>query len=558
MGTFRNDVKHSLRLFRKSPGFTAAAVAALALGIGTNTAIFSVVDSVLLKPAPFPDPDRIVLFMNTSPGRLRPRRFARQIPALGVANQRGPGRRRVPHRRGEPDRRRASGAAPVRAGERRFFRCSARPSFRGRTFTAQEDLPHGPKVVVLSHGFWTRRFGADPEQIVGKTISLGGDPYVVVGIVAPGFDFRDFGPAPDVWVPFQLDPNTTDQGHYFQAAGAPEAGRHAGAGQGAPARLGRGVSPQVPYRAAGTDRASAWSRSAKRWSGDVRPTLLVLLGAVGLVLLIACANVANLLLARAIGRRREIAIRTAVGAGRGRIVRQLLTESVLLSLAGAAAGAGLGLVGIRALLSVNTADLPRVGTDGALVALDWRILLFTAAAALLTGVLFGLIPAVQASRPDWAESLKEGGARGAGFRHNKARSTLVVGEVALAVVLLVGSALLIRTSLALAAVNPGFDGAHVLTMNMSLEGGQYARSAAVERLVHDGVQRLSALPGVTLASATCCVPLEGGYGLPFLIMGRPLDQRAVSRRRRVAHRLARIFRGFSHTRAARPRFHRAR
>ena len=178
-------------------------------------------------------------------------------------------------------------------------------------------------------------------------------------------------------------------------------------------------------------------------------------------------------------------------------------------------------MGIRALLSVNTADLPRVGTDGALVAPDWRILLFTAAAALLTGVLFGLIPAVQASRPDWAESLKEGGAR-AGFRHNKARSTLVVGEVALAVVLLVGAALLIRTSLALAAVNPGFDGAHVLTMNMSLEGGQYARSAAVERLVHDGVQRLSALPGVTLASATCCVPLEGGYGLPFLIMGRPL------------------------------------
>ncbi len=257
---------------------------------------------------------------------------------------------------------------------------------------------------------------------------------------------------------------------------------------------------------------------------NVRSSLTVLAVAVGFVLLIACANVANLLLARAIGRQREFAIRAAIGAGRGRLIRQLLTESVLLSAVGAVLGSALGVFGIRALLNVNTANLPRVGRDGALVTTDWRVFAFTAAAAIVTAILFGLIPAIQASRVDLSGTLKESGGRGgSSFRHNKARTLLVVSEIALALILVIGAALLIRTSLALAAVKPGFDANHVLTMRMSLAGDRFQKSAVIDQLVRDGVQRIRALPGVVTASATCCVPLEGGYGLPFIIVGRPLQ-----------------------------------
>jgi cell division protein FtsX len=244
---------------------------------------------------------------------------------------------------------------------------------------------------------------------------------------------------------------------------------------------------------------------------------------VSFVLLIACANVANLLLVRATGRRREIAVRAALGAGRGRIMRQLLTESVVLSLVGGVLGLVLGVAGIRALLSINTANLPRVGANGALVAVDWRVVAFAAIVSLATGVLFGLIPAIQGSRADLSATLKESAGRsGTGFRQNKARAVLVVVEVALALVLLVGSGLLIRTSVALASVDPGFDTTNVLTMKMSLQSARFFEADAVERLVRNGVERLRALPGVEEASAACCVPLEGGYGLGFVIQGRPL------------------------------------
>lgn len=521
METLVQDLKHSLRIFRQSPGFTFAAIVALTLGIGTNTAIFSVVNSVLLKPAPFPDPDRMVFFMNTSPqgsGQgASPTKFqhwreqttvVQDVSAFrtGVVNLTGGG---------FPEQLKS---AQVSAD---YFRLFGATPLRGRTFSPEEDLPHAEKVVVLSHAFWTRRFAADP-QIIGKTISLGNAPHMVIGILNPNFDFRDFGPAPDVWVPFQLDPHPTDQGHYFTAAG----------------RLRPGVTldqARARIKLSAEEFRRKYPRALQQNSGfsvdplreamvsNVRSSLLVLVGAVSFVLLIACANVANLLLARAVGRRREIAIRAAIGAGRGRIVRQLLTESVLLSLVGAIAGSILGIVGIRALLSVNTANLPRVGVEGALVGLDWRVLAFTILAAAVTGILFGLIPALQSSRPDLSATLKESGGRGGtGFRHNKARTILVVGEVALAVVLLVGSALLIRTSLALGAVRPGFDAGEVLTMRMSIDGPQFAKSAAVDQMLRDGFERIRRIPGVAGVSATCCVPLEGGYGLPFIVMGRPL------------------------------------
>jgi putative ABC transport system permease protein len=251
----------------------------------------------------------------------------------------------------------------------------------------------------------------------------------------------------------------------------------------------------------------------------------VLVGAVSFVLLIACANVANLLLVRATGRKREFAIRAAMGAGRGRIIRQLLTESVLLSLVGGALGLILGFVGVRALLAVSPGGIPRIGENGAAVGIDWRVLAFTLGVSVFTGILFGLFPALSASSPDLNSTLKESSNRsGTGFRQGKARSLLVISEVSLALVLLIGAALLIRTFIALRGVNPGFNPHNVLTMEMSLTGDRFTKTAGVAQMVRDGRERLSAIPGVEDSASTCCLPLEGGFGLPFIVVGRPLGK----------------------------------
>ena len=522
MGTFLQDLKYSLRTFRQSPGFTAAAVAALTLGIGTNTAIFSVVNSVLLKPAPFPEPDRLIMFLNTSPQGsgpgASPTKFnhwreqtiiAELVSAFrdGVVNLTG---------NATPEQ------VPSVQVSADFFQLFGATTVRGRTFSREEDLPNGPKVALISQGLWTRRFGGDPA-IIGKTISIGGEPHEVIGIVSPSFDFRDFARQPDIYTAFQLDPNSVDQGHYFMAAGRLKPGVTV-AQANARMKLGAEDFRRKYPNALGRNQSFGVQSVRETLVSDVRQSLLVLLGAVSFVLLIACANVANLLLARAVGRRREIAVRAAIGAGRWHIIRQLLAESLLLSTAGAVFGTILGLVGIRALLRINTANLPRVGEEGSLVVVDWRVLAFTIFAAAVTAVLFGLIPALQASRPDLNVVLRESSSRtGTGLRHNKARTILVVTEVALAVVLFVGSALLIRTSLALGAVNPGFDAQNILTLRMSVIGPQLAKSSVVDQLLKTGVERLRGVPGVEMASAACCVPLEGGYGLPFRVMGRPLN-----------------------------------
>ena len=518
--SFLRDLKHSLRMFVQNPAFTLAAVAALTLGIGTNIAIFSVVNAVLLKPVALLDPDRIVIFMNTSPDgsgqAASPAKFQhyrRQTDVVqdvaafntGIVNYTG----------GSVTEQLRS--ARVSAD---FFRLFGAPVARGRTFSADEDLPSGPRVVVLSERFWTTRFDSSPD-VIGKTISLSGEPYTVVGVLG-SFDFREFGPPPQVWIPFQLDPNTTDQGHYFRVAGRLKPGVTLDRAR---ARLNLSANEfraRFP-NALGPKNSFSVEPIREALVRNVRTSLLVITGAVSFVLLIACANVANLLLARAAGRRREIAIRSAIGGSRGRIVSQLLTESVLLSLAGGLLGLALGWVGIRALLSINTAGLPRVGVGGVLVGIDGTVLAFTLIVSVATGVLFGLIPAIQSARTDLISALREGGRSGTGFRQNMARSILVVTEVALALVLLIGSALLIRTAVALAHVNPGFDAHNILTLQMSMTGPQFQKAEAVEQLVRSGVERLGALPGVVTASATCCVPLEGGYGLPFIVVGRPLD-----------------------------------
>jgi predicted permease len=518
---FVTDLRHSFRMFRQSPVFTIAAIAALTLGIGANTAIFSVVNAVMLKPVSFPDPDRVVFFMNTSPQgsgpAASPAKFmhyrqqgevVRDVSAFtsGIVNY-------------------TSGSFPEQLRSGRvtadFFTLFAAPIVLGRSFSAEEDAPSGPRVTLISHALWTSRFNSDPN-VVGNTISLSGEPYEIIGVLG-GFDFREFGPTPQVWVAFQFDPNTDDQGHYFQVAG----------------RLVPGVSleqAKAKLAASAADYRAKFPRGLGQNGGftvepvrdvlvrNVRSSLLVLAGAVTFVLLIACANVANLLLARATGRRREIAIRAAIGGTRWRIIRQLLTESVVLSLSGGLLGLAFGWLGIRALLSVNTAGLPRVGDQGSLVSLDWRVVSFTLLVAIGTGILFGLIPALQSSKTDLTTTLKESSGRsGSGFRQNKARSILVITEVALALVLLIGSALLIRTAVALSGVNPGFDASNVLTMRMSLTGPQFEKAQAVDQLIRNGVERLRALPGVVDASATCCVPLQGGYGLPFKVVGRPLE-----------------------------------
>jgi predicted permease len=519
---FIRDLKHSVRMFAQSPGFTLAAVAALTLGIGANTAIFSVVNAVLLKPVSFPDPDRLVVFLTTSPqnpggSAASPAKFQHYREQETVVKEVSAFRTGIVNYTG--------GTFPeqLRMGQvsADFFRLFGAPLIRGRAFTATEDVPDGERVVVLSQRFWETRFNR-AEDIIGKTISLGGEPYTVVGILGE-FSFEDFGPTPHVWMPFQLAQNTRDQGHYFQAAG----------------RLRDGVSldqANARLQASANDYRAKYPNAIGPNAGfssqpirevlvrNVRTSLLILAGAVSFVLLIACANVANLLLARATGRRREIAIRAAIGGSRGRIIRQLLTESVLLSIVGGIFGLILGLIGIRGLLSVNTAGLPRVGEFGASVGIDWRVLGFAFAASLGTGVLFGLIPALQSSKADLTTTLKESSGRSAtGFRQNKMRSVLVVTEVALALVLLVGSALLIRTAMNLSKVNPGFDATNVLTMRMSLTGPRFQDAQVVQQLVTNGAERLRALPGVVEASATCCVPLQGGYGLPFTIVGRPVE-----------------------------------
>jgi predicted permease len=508
-------------MFAASPAFTLAAIAALTLGIGANTAIFSVVNAILLKPVAVPDAERVVVFMNVSPNgagpAASPAKFnhyraqtdvVQDVSAFntGVMNFTGSG---------FPEQLRSGRVSAD------FFRLTTPPFVAGRGFLPEEDVPNGPLVTVISRRLWETRFSADPD-IVGKSISLGGEPYTIVGVLGD-FDFREFGPTPQVWVPFQFDPNSTDQGHYFQVMGRLKPGVSI---EQADARLNASAAD---FRAKFPTAIGPQNSFGVRTLRDVlvgpqtRQSLLVYAGAVSFVLLIACANVANLLLVRATGRRREIAIRSAIGGSRGRIIRQLLTESVVLSLAGGLIGLFVGWAGIRALLSINTAGLPRVGEDGAFVSLDSTVVLFTVAVSLLTGLIFGLIPALQSSKSDLTTTLKESAGRsGTGFRQNKVRSVLVVAEVALALVLLIGSALLIRTAVALGRVDPGFDTQNVLTLRMSLKGVQFEKAEAVEQVVRNGAEQLRAIPGVEIASATCCVPLQGGYGLPFRIIGRPL------------------------------------
>jgi putative ABC transport system permease protein len=522
MSAFWDNFKHAVRMFRANPGFTFAAIAALALGIGVNTAIFTVVDTVLLKPLTYPDADRIVQFLLTSP---EGNGAAASIPKFFLWQQQTSAFQDVAaYDFGGPGFN-LTGAQPEQVHgihvTQGYFRLFGASPMLGRTFTPQEDSPNGGKVVVLSYGLWQRKFGGN-LNIIGTALSLGNEPYTIVGVLEKSF-FSD--PEADILLPFQFDPNSANQGHYFRAAGRLKPGVTLAQAN----ALLKVAADQFRRRypdALGPKDGFAVEPLRDSIVGDARKSLLVMLGAVSLVLLIACANVANLLLVHATGRKREFAIRVAMGAGRKRIILQLLTESVLLSVTGGVLGLVLGYIGLRGLLAMSPGDIPRIGEDGAAVTIDWRVLAFTLGVSLFTGILFGLFPAIGASRPDLNSTLKESSNRaGTGFRQSKARSLLVVSEISLAMVLLIGAALLIRTFLALHRVNPGFDPHNVLTMEMSLTGDQYQKTAGVAQLVRNGRERLNAIPGVEVSASTCCLPMEGGFGLPFNVVGRPVDKK---------------------------------
>jgi len=513
------DVRYAGRTLRRSPGFAITATLALALGIGANTAIFTVVNTVLLQPLAYPEPERLVqlewvtpqgpLDITSIPKFMVWREQTQVFQDVAAYDLGGPGVNLTGGDRPEQLK-----GVHVSAS---FFRVFGARVIAGRTFSADEDRPAGPALVVITGGLW-KRLGMDPN-FIGKSLALGDEAYTVTGILDQAF-VSD--PPADIYLPLRADPNSTDQAHYLRAAARLKAGVSLEQAKSAMKQAVEEYNRKFP---GAMDPKASFTAEPLRDTvvGDVRKSLLVLVGAVCFVLLIACANVANLLLARATIRKREIAIRAAIGAGRAALIRQLLIESVMLSLAGGVLGLGLGYIGVRALLAINPGKIPRIGEHGADVVLDWRVLAFTLGVSLLTGIVFGLVPALSASRADLNLTLKESGQRsGGGLRQNKARSILVVVEMALALVLLVGAALLLRTFMILRRVNPGFDGHNVLTMRMSLTGKRFETAAGVAQLVREAERRVKSLPGVISLASTCFLPLEGGFGLPFTIEGRPL------------------------------------
>ncbi len=526
MSSLVSDLRHSFRVLIANPGFTIVAVAALALGMGANTAIFSVVNAVLLAPLPYPHSDRIMRIDRGYKGHsggtnsvsipkfMAWKKANQTFQSMAIYDFSGPGLNL-----GSSDRPQQVKGIHVSA---EYFDVFGVSPALGRTFLPQEDQPNGPKAALLSNDVWRARFAANPA-VLGSAILLGGDSYTVVGILPAAFQSD---PPADVFLAMQADPNSTNQAHYLLSAGRLKPGATVDSAKANMAVAGeqfRAANPKWMDKSEGV--AVIPLRDAM--VGDVRLALLILVGAVGFVLLIACANVANLLLARAAGRQREIAIRTAIGASRGDLIRQLLTESVLLSAMGGALGLLIGAWSVPLLLAVSPGNLPRINDEehvaSAISTLDWHVLVFTFAIALLTGVLFGLLPALRISKLDVNSVLKEASGRsGTGLRHNRLRGVLVAAEMALAVILVAGAGLMISTFVGLRSVHLGFDPHNVITLQTSLGGGRYDSTAKVASLAQQVTDRVEGLPGVRAAAAAVTLPVSSlGLDLPFNIEGRP-------------------------------------
>lgn len=520
LDALRQDLRFALRQLRSHPGFTAVVLLTLGLGIGANTAMFSVVDAVLLRPLPYPEASRLVLLQGHKEGigneaasvpdfldwKAQSRSFSGMTAFAGASLNLAASDGRPPQR---------LVAARVTSD---FFRTLGVAPSPGRGFTAQEDRPGAGKVVVLGRSLWKDRFGADPD-VIGRAVTLNGEPYTVVGIAAPGFEFPSWAQA---WTPVAPQPGSPGQGRrsdFLGVVGRLAPGVTLEAARADMAAIGQRLERQYP--ATNTGWSVAVTPLRERIVGDVRPALLVLLGAVGLVLLIACANVANLLLARGAARRRELAMRAALGAPRRRLVGQLLAESLVLSVLGAGLGILLTFWATRALVGLDPGALPRLSE----VHLDGAVLLFALGAALVTTVLFGLVPALRLTRTDLRGELVDGARTAGSIGRGVLDRGLVAAQVAIAVVLLVGAGLLIRSFAHLQGVDPGFRARGVLTARVSLPDNRYPDDPRVREFWTSLLARVGRLPGVTEAGVTTDLPLQSGSYLSFRVQGRPAPGR---------------------------------
>jgi putative ABC transport system permease protein len=518
LGDLSQDLGYGLRMLLKNPGFTVVAVIALALGIGANSAIFSVVNTVLLRPLPYQDPDRLVMVWedNTKGGYPRDTPAAANYIDWRDQNQVFEGMAAVADMSfnltgtGEPER-----IDGRRVSANLFPLLGVQPQI-GRAFLPEEDQPGGNRVVVMSHGLWQRRFGSD-ANITSKSLTLNGESYTVVGVMPPQFQFP--GGEDELWVPLALtSQEAANRGrHYLQVLARMKPGVTLEQAQTEMSTIAARLQQQYP--AQNTDLSAAVTPLHEHVAGDIKPALLVLLGAVGFVLLIACANVANLLLARAAVRQKEISIRIALGASRLRLIRQFLTESILLAALGGVVGLLLSLWGVSLLKAFIPPTIAQAGE----VSIDGKVLIFTLLISLLTGLVFGLAPALQASRFNLNETLKEGGRdSAAGSRGNRIRDLLVIAEVAVSLILLIGAGLLINSFLRLRNVDPGFRTGNLLTMQVELPQQKYADQARRSTFYTELISRIEALPGVNSAAVTNWIPLvQQGDSIGFSIEGRP-------------------------------------
>jgi putative ABC transport system permease protein len=517
--SFMMDVRYGMRSLLKKPGFTLTAVIALALGIGANTAIFSVINGVLLRSLAYANPEKIVMLWERSANSTNARNVVSPANFLDWRKQ----STSFEHMAAAMDQRvnlTGGGGEPeeikVQLVSQPFFAALGVQPTLGRSFTAEEDREGNHFVIVLSNELWRTRFGADPA-IVGKQATINGRQRTILGVMPPGFHFLDNQTR--AWVPLALDPAVNyreTSGRFLRVV----------------ARLKPGVSvQQAQSELTGIARQLelAHAKFNTGWSvnivpmheqvvGEIRPILVVLLAAVAFVLLIACANVANLLLSRAASRQRELALRAALGASRRRLVRQMLTESVLLAVMGGIVGVCLAYWGIQLLIGFGPDNIPRLNE----ISLDPRVLAFTFGVSLLTGVLFGLVPALQASRPDLNDALKEGSRGSTGGRSRTLRNVFVVAEVALALVLLIGAGLMIRSFMRLQSVETGFNPENVLTMRVQLPGRKYAEPHQKTDFFKQAEARIAAIPGVQAVGSISYLPLTGPAARDgFKIIGQP-------------------------------------
>jgi putative ABC transport system permease protein len=521
LGTIWLDVRYAARGFLKSPGFTAVALVALALGIGANTAIFSVVNAVLLRALPYRDADRLVAMWEDNRNANHPRNTISPTNFLDWKSQAKSfeGMAAFYDRRfnltgaGDPV------AVPSQVAETNLFTVLGANPLLGRTFTEEDGEKGRGNVIVLSYGFWQRQFGGATD-VIGKTVTLEGAPVTVVGVMPTDFKWfvkenSQTGKPAELWVPTRL---RAVPGRYLSAVGRLKPGVSLAAAHDEMNAVMAHIGQERPEY--NTNMGATLVPVREQLAGEIRTPLLILLGAVAFVLLIACANVANLMLARAASRSKEIAIRAALGAGSRRIVRQLLTESLLLSVVGGLLGIGLATWGVDALVALSPPNL----IGAAQVGVSLPVLGFTLLISVLTGVVFGLMPALEASRTDANDALKEAGRGNTGSRRSRfTRSAFVVAQVALALVLLVGAGLLVRSFKRLVSVDPGFDPSHLLTMRVQLPVRKYKEDSQVVNFYRQATAQIASLPGVRSVSVANYLPFYTGLGARtrFWIDGQP-------------------------------------